>query len=441
MIWLYRLAFPFILLVAVPWYLRHGLRRGGYGWRFFDRFGFAPRPPDPRPGAPTLWLQAVSVGEVLAAEAILRRLRTARPSARLILTTTTTTGFHLARKKGSSADFIAYFPLDFFPAVHRTWNRFRPDLCLLMEGEIWPEHLHHARVRNVPVWLVNGRLSDRSHRRYLRAGRFGKALFRPLERILCASAEDADRIRNIAPSSMPVEIVGNLKFDVDLPPKPGGADRLEALRSLGLADPGHPPPFVLLGSSIWPGEESMLCEAFREIRRRGIDVRLVIVPRHAERRKEIRAGINANGLSCSLRSTDGPARPGSDVYLADTTGELRHFTGLADLAFIGKSLPPHEGGQTPIEAGAYGVPMVYGPRMSNFKAACRGLEEKRGAVRVSTAREAVAEIVRLAGDRNARESLARNARAWRDENRGSVDRTVDAILRAIPGAPPLRTGA
>ncbi|MFP4352062.1 MAG: 3-deoxy-D-manno-octulosonic acid transferase [Puniceicoccaceae bacterium] len=436
MIWLYRLAFPFVLLAATPWYLRHALRRGGYGWRFLDRFGFAPRPPAARPGAPTLWLQAVSVGEVLAAQPVLGRLRTARPDARLILTTTTTTGFHLARGKVSSADFIAYFPLDFFPAVHRTWKRFRPDLCLLMEGEVWPEHLHHARVRGVPVWLVNARLSDRSHARYRRAGRLGTALFRPLGRILCASAEDAERIRRIAPGAVPVETVGNLKFDVDLPPKPEGAERLAALRALGLAGGAETPPLILLGSSIWPGEEAVLCEAFREIRRAGIAVRLVLVPRHAERRREFRAGVCASGLSCALRSEDGPARPGTDVYLADTTGELRHFTGLADLAFIGKSLPPHEGGQTPIEAGAYGIPMVYGPRMSNFKAACRGLEAKHGAIRVDSAREAVAAIVRLAGDPGARGELARNARAWRDENRGSIDRTVAAILEGLPRPDP-----
>ena len=231
-----------------------------------------------------------------------------------------------------------------------------------------------------------------------------------------------------------MDTVGNLKFDVDFPPKPAGAERFAGLHTLGLADPGSPPPLILLGSSIWPGEESVLCEAFREIRNQGIDIRLIIVPRHAERRREFQAGIAEEGLSCTVRSKDGPARTDSDVYLADTTGDLRHFTSLADLVFIGKSLPPHEGGQTPIEAGAYGVPMVYGPRMSNFKAACRGLEAKHGAVRVAGAEEAVAEIVRLAGDREAREDLARNALAWRDENRGSVDRTVAAILEALPSA-------
>ncbi|MBC2602379.1 glycosyltransferase N-terminal domain-containing protein [Puniceicoccus vermicola] len=429
MIWFYRLLFPLLFLVGLPYYLGRMLRRGGYGERFGDRFGFVPKP-DPYRSGPTLWLQAVSVGEVLAIEPVIRALRRNQPTARIILTTTTSTGYQLAKEKVAEADLIAYFPIDFWPISHRVWNRFRPDLCVLMEGELWPEHLQQAKDRKVPVLLVNARLSDRSFRRYRKAGFLKKLVFGRLERIAAASDEDAARFRQLT-QSVPVEVAGNLKFDVDFPPKPDGEERREALSALGLCRDGEEPELILLGSSTWPGEEDMLCRVIKRIRDKGIPARLVLVPRHAERRQDVLEAIELEELTVTVRSSQGPCDPDCPIYLADTTGELRMFTALADLAFIGKSLPPHEGGQTPIEAGAYGIPMVYGPQMSNFKAACRGLEEKGGAIRVEDEDEAEEEILRLALDPELRSKLSSQSQAWHRENCGSVERTVQILEEAI----------
>jgi 3-deoxy-D-manno-octulosonic-acid transferase len=183
-----------------------------------------------------------------------------------------------------------------------------------------------------------------------------------------------------------------------------------------------------LGSSTWPGEEELLAGVVSELLAEGTSAKLLLVPRHAERGDEIAALLGRRGLPFSRRSTEGPADPANPVYLADTTGELREFTALADLAFVGKSLPPNEGGQTPIEAGGCGVPVVYGPRMSNFKAACQGLETAGAALRCADAEEVRATLLRLARDPEERARLSRRGREWHAANRGAVDRTVDAIL-------------
>mgnify|MGYP003108801393 CR=1 FL=1 len=430
MIWAYRIIFPILFLLGLPFYLKRMFKRGGYGERFGDRFGFVPRM-DPCFSGQTLWIQAVSVGEVLAIEPVIHQLRRKKPNARILLTTTTSTGYRVAKERCVDADFIGYFPIDFWPISRRVWNRFRPDICVQMEGELWPEHLHQAERRGVPVFLVNARLSDRSFRRYRFAGPLKKLVFGPVSRIGAASTEDADRLEQLAGTQTPVEVTGNLKFDVDFPPRPDGGERHEALSALGLCAEDEPPGMILLGSSTWPGEEDMLCRVLKRIRDNGVAARLVLVPRHAERRQDVLDAIALEDLTATVRSRQGPCRLEDPVYLADTTGELRMFTALADLAFIGKSVTPNSGGQTPIEAGAYGVPMVYGPNMTNFRAACRGLEEKRGAIRADDEDAVEEALVRLASDIAERESLSANSIAWYQENRGSVDRTITLLLSSL----------
>lgn len=430
MIWLYRILFPFAFLIGLPFYARRIIRRGGYRERFADRFGSFEAPAARKPG-PTIWFQAVSVGEILAIEPVLRRLRKQLPDSNLYLTTTTSTGFKLLSEKPGLADWSGYFPLDFWPVSRRTWRKLKPDLCVLMEGELWPEHLEQARIRNVPVLLVNARLSDRSFKRYMAAGPIGRWPFGMVSKVLSSSKEDTERLRRIAPSRVEIETSGNLKFDVDFPPRPIGEDREVEFAKTGLVKTGDPLPFLLLGSSTWPGEEKLLARVLQKLLAEGVDARLLIVPRHAERRKDVAAVVEAAGLAYGLRSVDGPTAPDRPVTIADTTGELRYFSSLADLAFIGKSLPPNEGGQTPIEAAAYGVPIVYGPAMTNFKAACRSLEECGAALRKETPQEIEETLLALAMDPERRRAMGERAVSWHQANRGAVSRTVSAVSRCL----------
>ncbi|MEM0965681.1 MAG: 3-deoxy-D-manno-octulosonic acid transferase [Verrucomicrobiota bacterium] len=431
MIWLYRLLFPFALIVGLPFYLKRILKRGGYGERFADRLGFPPSF-NRKEGGRVVWIQAVSVGEILAIQPVIKLLKERNQNLQVVLTTTTSTGFAIAREKNIGADFLAYFPVDLWPVSAKVWKRFRPDLCILMEGELWPEHLHQAKKRGVPVYLINARLSDRSFRRYQKAGSLGRFPFRGVTKVCAGSKEDAERFDELLEGTIPVEVFGNLKFDVDVIELPNPEKRLSELRELGLvSELSVKPPLILLGSSTWPGEATPLVKAYQVLASRGLDLRLVIVPRHAEKRAGVIAEIENLGLSASVRSVDGPCKSGDRVYLADTTGELQSFTALSDLVFVGKSLPPSDGGQTPIEAAALGKPIVYGPQMTNFKAACSGLEKRGGALRAEDEGEVETTLVELALNPEKRASMSAASLAWHRENRGSVERTANLILKQL----------
>lgn len=420
MIWLYRILFLPLLLVASPYYLWRMRRRGGYGEAYWQRMGRTVPLPAKRPGVKRLWVQAVSVGEMLAVAPLLERLNRAG-GVEIYLTTTTSTGYQLAREKYAQLTIgIGYFPLDFCVFSERTWQRVQPDLCVLMEGERWPEHIHQAAVRGVPVLCVNARLSDRSYRRTRRFGFLIRPLSRGLTRILCSSAQDERRFQGIGFAPERLATTGNLKLDVEIPALPP-ADLAMLRRELGLPD-----GLVLLGSSTWPGEEAVLIEALRAARAKGLPVSLLLVPRHAERRAELRALLETTTLKHHFRSAG--AAPGSvDVAVGDTTGELRKFTQLADLVFVGKSLDPHDGGQTPVEAAILGKPVLHGPHMTNFRDIIRGLTEAGAVRRVENPADLIVASVALLQDDVQRAKLAAAARAWHEANRGATDRTLAEI--------------
>ncbi len=429
MIWLYRFLFLPLLLIATPYYLWRMRRRGGYWEHFSQRFGGTDPLPAKKAGGHRLWLQAVSVGEVLALAPLLEAFRS-DGLTEVYLTTTTSTGYRLAREKYPTLIIgLGYFPLDFWAFSARAWHRVEPDLCILMEGERWPEHVRQAQSRGVPVISVNARLSDRSFRRSLQF----RALLRPLAggitQVLCSSKRDEQRFKALGFAPERVQTTGNLKLDVQIPLLTG-PEKAQLRNELGLGG-----GLVLLGSSTWAGEESALLTALKAARVRGLMVSLLLVPRHAERREELRGLLEKSGLTFHFRSA-GSAAGAVDVAVGDTTGELRRFTQLADLVFVGKSLAPHEGGQTPVEAAVLGRPIVHGPHMTNFRAIVRTLAEAGATRRVETHAELVAVVVELLHDPVQREKLAAAARAWHEVNRGATERTLQVIRAQLAALRP-----
>ncbi|MDD3180177.1 MAG: glycosyltransferase N-terminal domain-containing protein [Opitutaceae bacterium] len=421
MIFLYRLLFLPALLVAAPYYLWRMHRRGGYSDGFWHRFGGVPELPAKRPGVRRIWLQAVSVGEMLAISPLLEAFRHDK-SVEIYLTTTTSTGYKLALEKYRDWTVgLGYFPLDFWAFSSRAWRHVQPDLAILMEGERWPEHLRQAQQRGVPVLCINARMSDRSWRRLHRFRRILPALSVGITRLAAAAKRDEQRFRALGISTGNLETSGNLKLDVKIPLLPDD-EKVRLRRELGLGN-----GLVLLGSSTWAGEESALLLTLRVARERGLKVSLLIVPRHAERRGELRALLEKSGLRFHFRS-EGPAPGEVDVTVADTTGELRRLTQLADLVFVGKSLAPHDGGQTPVEAAILGKPILHGPRMTNFREIVRTLKETGATRMVDNHSVLVAAAVELLQDAAQREKMAVAARAWADVNRGATERTL-AIIR------------
>lgn len=401
-------------------------RRGGYAEGFTHRFGEVPELPAKNAARKRVWLQAVSVGEMLAIGPLLEGLK--RDGCETYLTTTTSTGYALAKEKYALLTIgIGYFPLDFWAFNARAWRQVQPDLCLLMEGERWPEHVRAARSRGVPVLCVNARLSDRSFRRSARFKWAVRSSARGITRVLTAAKRDEQRFRALGFPPERLATTGNLKLDVAIPLLDDAA-RATLRREIGLPAAG----LVLLGSSTWSGEEDALLEALKQARADGHDVSLLIVPRHAERREELRALLERSGFSFHFRSQG--AAPGPvDVAVGDTTGELRKLTQLADLVFVGKSLPPHDGGQTPVEAAILGKPVLHGPMMTNFRDIIRSLTEAGAVRKVDTHADLIAAAVELLQDAAQREQLAAAAREWSATNRGATDRTL-AVIRTQLGA-------
>lgn len=426
MIWLYRFLFVPALLIMGPHYLLRMRKRGGYRRNFKNRFGILDPLPAKREGVPRIWVQAVSVGEIFAVAPILRRLQQ-ETGCEIFLTTTTSTGYALALERLAPLCLgVAYFPLDFWPFSARIWRTVQPDLCVLFEAEIWPEHIHQATLRKVPLVLVNGRMSDRTYSRLSRLPFFGAEMFNRFARILAASEDDRERFLSVGTDEHRVTITGNIKLDVNLEPLLAD-DALDLLaHRLGLAEPGRKRPLVLLGSSTWPGEERSLLRLLQRARAEGIDCRLLLVPRHAERRDDIAQLLEEFPFSHHFRSA-GQAPGPVDVAVGDTTGELILFTQLADLAFVGKSLPPNDGGQTPIEAAALGKAIVFGPYMTNFRQIARQLVDCGGALVVGDEIDFIEHALPLLRSSEKRRRLAAAAREWHSSNRGAVDKTVATI--------------
>ena len=426
MSWAYRILFPLLLIPALPYYAWRMLRRGGYGSGFTQRFGFFQKLGPKTHGKRRFWIQAVSVGEIEAIGPLLRQLKS-EGAAEIILTTTTSTGYRLAQERYADvADHIGIFPADLWPCSALAWRRIRPDVVILVEGELWPEHLAQARARGVPAYLINGRISDRSFARHLRFRKLSAHVLGHFRRIAASSEEDARRFRELG---FDATLTGNIKFDVASDAPMSAAERTQLRAELGFGT--DPRTVVLLGSSTWKGEETLLIRSVRELRAAGTDVRLLLVPRHSERRAEVAAEASASGLSWHQRSTGGAVAPADTiVHLADTTGELRRLTRAADLAFCGKSLAPHEGGQTPVECAAAGVAMIYGPRMSNFRDICRGLESAQAALKAADARELAVLLARLVQDGAGRAQMGRRGASWHQGNRGATERTL-TLLRDV----------
>jgi 3-deoxy-D-manno-octulosonic-acid transferase len=313
------------------------------------------------------------------------------------------------------------------PFSSRAWARISPDLAIVTEGERWPEHMHQAKSRGVPVLSINARISDRSFRRLRRFPAAAAFVLDGMTRILAGSAQDARRFREMGYPADRISVTGNIKLDVRIPLL-DEAGRARLRLELGLPA-GR---LVLLGSSTWPGEEAALVDALLAARSRGIACSLLIVPRHAERRAEVERLLRSTPLSYHMRSR-GPAPGVVDVAVGDTTGELRAMTQLADVVFVGKSLAPHTEGQTPVEAAALGRPILFGPGMGNFRSIARDLLERGAARSVADAADLSEQAAALLRDPAQREALSAAAASWQGDNGGAVDRTLAAIRGEFAG--------
>ena len=428
---LYNILFAICFALSSPYYFVRMRRRGNWQAGFAERFGkYDTKLKQAITNRDTLWMHAVSVGEVNVCTQLIRELEPRLPNLKIVVSTTTTTGMGELRRKLPNHIAKIYYPIDRRHYVTRALNSIHPEAIVLMEAEIWPNFLWRARALGMPVFLVNARLSDRSYRGYKRFGFLFRPLFGSLTGVGAQNEADAAKLRTLGCRPEAIRIVGSLKFDAAKLDERRLLDVPALLRQVGVV----PGARLLLGGSTHSGEEAVLAEQFLRLRSRFPDLFLVLVPRHFERSREVGRELAARGLKFAYRTeimAQTQFEPGEvDCLIVNTTGELKCFYEHATIIFIGKSLAA-QGGQNPIEPGALGKAMVFGPNMQNFAEVVRGLVEQNGAVQVRDAAELEKVLGELLADESRREQLGRNALKVVHENLGAIDRTVDMILKHL----------
>jgi 3-deoxy-D-manno-octulosonic-acid transferase len=425
---LYNLLLPLALTVSFPFYLRRMLKRGGYAKGFSERFGIYSRELASRlAGREWSWVRAVSVGEIGMALRLVEELKRQSPDFRAVISTTTSTGYALAKQRRENREWIeiVYNPIDFYPIVQICWKKLRPREAILIDSDLWPSFLAIAKSNGCPVYLANARLSHRSERRYTRLRSVTRPLFwQNLTTLFAQDEGDAERWKRAGFPAERIMVAGSVKYDTENLPNGKQTRFSEWLRSHGVEN-GRP---ILLGGSLHRGEEELLVSCFKTLQTDFPDLFLILVPRHAERTAEIAQFLRAWNIPFALRS-EPDFQQDPPVLIVNSTGELRDWYAAATVVVVGKSFCGI-GGQNPVEPILASKPVVVGPHMENFQYIVDALRKAGGIVQLRSADSLASAIADLLRDPSAAASLVARASEALAQHRGSIRRTATAILAA-----------
>jgi 3-deoxy-D-manno-octulosonic-acid transferase len=403
--------------LGTPLVRRHLKKRAAAGKedtdRLDERFG---HPSRPRPEGRLIWLHGASVGESLSLLPLITWLRASYPSIEILVTTGTMTSAKLMAERLPSGAVHHYLPVDLSSAVWRFLYHWRPDLVIWTESEIWPNLLAALARRRIPRALVNGRMSVDSHQKWTRMKPVIAKLLGGFDLCLMQTREDATRFSDLGASN--VSVAGNLKFAAA--PLPADAADLARIESLC----GDRPRWV--AASTHPGEEEIIAEVHVALAKSHPDLLTIIVPRHPDRGPDIAASLISNGLKIATRSAHQNISSDTDIYLADTLGELGLWYRLCNIAFIGGSLVEH-GGQNPLEAARLGCAIIAGPYMDNFMAIVDGLDNDRAILRASDSAHLAEVVANLLDDDVARKALIKAALNYTASEAEVLNRITTAL--------------
>lgn len=429
MYFLYGILLTLAFIVLLPRFVFDAIFKGKYADGFKQRLGFVPiLKPDDRK---IVWLHCVSVGEANAARSLAMRLKEEYPAVRLVVSTTTRTGHELAKTLFADvAEVVFYFPFDWTSTVRRSLRRISPAVVLLMETEIWFNFIRENSRNKTKIAIVNGRLSERSYKRYSYVGQLMRRVLGHIDIALMQENADATRLMGLGIRPSKVKVTGNLKFDHDLNEQEIDLTDLFQLR-FGVTDEV---PLIIAASTHAP-EEKYVLEAFKEVWKNSTArlPRLMIAPRHPERFPEVASLIEASGFTWTRRSSSPTDLDESaEVILLDSIGELRAAYPLAEIVFVGGSLIKH-GGQSIFEPAAAGNAIITGPHTRNFEAAIKEFLSKDALIQLSTTKEKMivralaAAFEKVLSDEKEAEKLGYNALTVMENNRGAVERTLEYL--------------
>jgi len=421
MAWLYSallyLLLP-LMLIRLQW---RGIKSPAYRQRWQERLAWY----RPRTATTTaIWFHAVSVGEAEALFPLVRQLQARYPKLSLLVTCTTPTGSARIQSVLGNSMMHVYLPYDTPDAVQRFIKHFNPQLAVIVETEIWP-NLFNACVRHsVPVYIINARLSEKSARGYQKLSALIKPALRPISGIAAQSDEDAQRYVSIGVPVERVQNTGNIKFDMDIASElVAQGQQLKSLLFTGR--------FVWLCASTHADEELVLLKIYQTLKATIPELLIVLVPRHPERFAAVNKIAGQLGLNTVLRTSNIPCTAATDVYLADTMGELKILYGACDVAFVGGSLVP-KGGHNILEPAAIGVPVLFGPFMNNFKDIAKGILQAEAAIQCQNPDQLTAAITELYTAPEQRKLMVEHGKQFLQRNRGALERICQMLDQGMP---------
>jgi 3-deoxy-D-manno-octulosonic-acid transferase len=417
-----RLLYTFLFYISLPFvFLRllwQSRKNKHYAERWSERLGFISQT-----FQNTIWIHAVSLGETIAATPLIKKLQQDYPETAFIITTTTPTGAACAQANFKETATHFYLPYDVPCALNQFIKKIQPQLLIIMETELWPNLLHICRQKQIPIFLANARLSEKSARGYGYFGQLTKEMLQSISVFAIQTQKEAERFKALGADSNKIHVTGNIKFDLEIPLDL--SQRAAELKKI--LGEGRP---IWVAASTHENEEKIILQAHAEILKTIPDCLLILVPRHRERFKEVETLCHQEKFAVVLRTENQACTPNTQVFLGDTMGELLLFYAVAELAFVGGSLVK-VGGHNPLEPAALGLPVLMGSHVFNFESICEALKKSNALLQIedtSHAAQSLAEkIIALFNNPVQREAMGQQAREFVLQNRGSLVKHIQLI--------------
>jgi 3-deoxy-D-manno-octulosonic-acid transferase len=421
MYFVYTLFYSLIFILIFPYLILRGLF-GRHG--VLERLGKISLPQ--KLSRPLIWFHAASVGEVKALATILPKLKKLKTDSSIAVSVVTKTGKKQARESLPQADLIFYFPLDFPFILRKVLRKLNPALLVLVETELWPNLIRESKEYGCKLSLINGRLSQKSFKRYHRVKSFSRLVLSYFDQFLIQSSEDAKRFRELGADESKTEIIGNLKFDRTILGI-NGYDKFYLRKSLGLLKEEK----LIIAGSTHPEEERIILSAFKRLREEHKELVLLLAPRHLSRLGEIEELLSGYHLSYIKKSSIREDKE-AEIILLDTMGELEKLYSIGELAFVGGSLIP-VGGHNILEPASYGIPVLFGTHIENFKSASELLLKSGGGIMIKDEEELYQKVSLLLKDDILRKELGKKAKEALSSQSGISDKTVQLLLGLLSG--------